>query len=200
MSLIEGLALLSGVCEFCSLPTPANPPLPSFSLYPRRDSYLPGVQALARSLAAVRARHPLLVMHTPDTLSAAAAAAVQQEPGCQLLAVEWYMPAGKGAALLAGWVAAAAAAAAVAAGSGGIRMGGGCSCMRPGTQAAPAHPPCPSPAGIHNFGAYKMECYAECWTKLRMWQLEEYDRSAVTGRGWMLRALSGTLVDGCMGG
>jgi len=59
-----------------------------------RDGYLPGVQALARSLQAVGTRHQLLVMYTPDTLSTTAVGALQQEPGCQPLPVERYMPAG----------------------------------------------------------------------------------------------------------
>lgn len=33
-------------------------------IYPRRDAYLPGVQALARSLRLVRTRYPLIVMYT----------------------------------------------------------------------------------------------------------------------------------------
>ena len=32
------------------------------------------------------------------------------------------------------------------------------------------------PAGRHDFRQYKHAIFAECWTKLRMWQLEEYDR------------------------
>ncbi|PRW56181.1 glycosyl transferase [Chlorella sorokiniana] len=88
-----------------------------------RDSYLPGVQALARSLAAVQTAHPLLVMYTADTLSPSAVAALQQEPVCRPLAVERY-----------------------------------------------------SPPGGHNPGRYKLWLYAECWTKLRMWELEHWDR------------------------
>lgn len=76
-------------------PTPCLSPAASHRL--RRDTYLPGVQALARSLAAVQAAHPLLVMYTADTLSCSAVAALQQEPGCQPLAVQRYSPPG-------GWV------------------------------------------------------------------------------------------------
>eukprot|EP00887_Chlorella_sp_A99_P002734 scaffold6.g2734.t1 len=56
-----------------------------------RDSYLPGVQALARSLHAVGTRHPLLVMHT-GALTPEAAAALAREPGCHL--VQHYQPEG----------------------------------------------------------------------------------------------------------
>lgn len=59
-----------------------------------RDSYLPGVQALARSLAAVRTAYPLLVMYTADTLPPSAVAALQREPVCEPLAVERYLPPG----------------------------------------------------------------------------------------------------------
>lgn len=46
-----------------SLPPP--PPLPpNLSQWLRRDAYLPGVQALARSLRLVRTRYPLIVMYT----------------------------------------------------------------------------------------------------------------------------------------
>ena len=58
-----------------------------------RDSYLMGVQALARSLAAHQSRHPLLVMYTRDTLPKEAVAALRQED-CHMLAVERYVPAG----------------------------------------------------------------------------------------------------------
>ena len=58
-----------------------------------RDSYLMGVQARARSLAAHKSRHPLLVMYTPETLPAAAVTALRRE-GCHMLAVERYVPAG----------------------------------------------------------------------------------------------------------
>lgn len=53
-----------------------------------------GVQALARSLLAAQAQHPLLVMYTPDSLSLEAVAALQLE-ACQLLPVERYVPAGE---------------------------------------------------------------------------------------------------------
>jgi hypothetical protein len=74
-----------------------------------RDSYLMGVQALSRSLAAVKARHPLLVMYTPATLSQSAVDALRAEP-CQLLPVDRYVPAGALAApgmqvLCAAWQA-----------------------------------------------------------------------------------------------
>ena len=59
-----------------------------------RDSYLPGVQALARSLAAVCTAYPLLVMYTADTLPPSAVAALQREPVCEPLAVERYLPPG----------------------------------------------------------------------------------------------------------
>ncbi|PSC71445.1 glycosyl transferase [Micractinium conductrix] len=88
-----------------------------------RDRYLPGVQALARSLQAVGAAHPLLVMHTPDTLSAEAVAALHGEPGCEPLRIQRYRPPGK-----------------------------------------------------HAASTYKLPAYAECWSKLRMWQLEQYER------------------------
>lgn len=75
-----------------------------------RDSYLPGVQALARSLAAVSAQHPLLVLHTPDTLPAAAVAALRLEPGCQPVAMQRYRPPGGLLGVLRGAGAACAAA------------------------------------------------------------------------------------------
>lgn len=56
-----------------------------------RDSYLMGVQGLQRSLVLVGARHPLLVMYTPDTLSRAAAEALRRE-GCSMRAVNRYTP------------------------------------------------------------------------------------------------------------
>lgn len=33
-----------------------------------------------------------------------------------------------------------------------------------------------SPAGGHDVARYKLQLYAECWTKLRMWELEQWDR------------------------
>ncbi|KAL4457680.1 hypothetical protein ABPG75_012545 [Micractinium tetrahymenae] len=108
----------------------AEPPSPTvagqrfaYATLLTRDGYLPGVQALARSLQAVGSRHPLLVIYTGDTLSSAAVAALEAEPGCQPLAVERYVPPGR-----------------------------------------------------HDFGAYKLQLYAECWTKLRLWGLEQYER------------------------
>lgn len=85
-------------CPTNSLPAPSSPPWPAL----RRDTYLPGVQALARSLAAVQAAHPLLVLYTPDTLSPAALAALQREAGCQPLAVQRYHPPGGPALPLGG--------------------------------------------------------------------------------------------------
>lgn len=64
-----------------------------------QGSYLMGVQALSRSLAAVRSRHPLLVMYTADTLASEAVDSLRAEH-CQLLPVERYIPAGA----LAGWL------------------------------------------------------------------------------------------------
>ena len=82
-------------------------PLPSLHHHlhrhsPCRDRYLPGVQALARSLQAVGAAHPLLVMHTPDTLSAEAVAALHGEPGCEPLRIQRYRPPGAEGAALSG--------------------------------------------------------------------------------------------------
>lgn len=68
-------------------------PHPYLPLMARRDSYLPGVQCLVRSLRAGGACHPLLVLYTPDTLSAGAAAALQAE-GCAMTAVQRYAPPG----------------------------------------------------------------------------------------------------------
>ncbi|KAL4442954.1 hypothetical protein ABPG77_008445 [Micractinium sp. CCAP 211/92] len=102
--------------------TAANPRF-AYATLLTRDGYLPGVQALARSLRGVGSRHPLLVIYTADTLSSAAVAALEAEPGCEPLAVERYVP-----------------------------------------------------PGMHDFGAYKLQLYAECWTKLRLWELEQYER------------------------
>jgi alpha-N-acetylglucosamine transferase len=89
-----------------------------------RESYLPGALALARSLAAFGARHPLLVLLTPSALPPAAAA-LAAEPGVAPRAV------------------------------------------------APYRPP---PAARADHSAYKVAAYLDCWTKLRMWELdEEYD-------------------------
>lgn len=61
----------------------------------RRDSYLMGVQALARSLQAVHSRHPLVVIFTSDTLTRGAVQALEAE-GCRMVAVERYAPHGHG--------------------------------------------------------------------------------------------------------
>lgn len=31
-------------------------------------------------------------------------------------------------------------------------------------------------AGEQDYGKYKLSCYTECWTKLRMWEMDTYDR------------------------
>ena len=164
-----------------SHPLSLFPPLP---LPPAlcRDSYLPGVQALARSLAAVHAAHPLLIMYTADTLSPGAMAALEREAGCQPLAVQRYHPPG-------GLPNAAWQPVVVRHRAGGTVVLAG---MLPGIAAQPAWrgtdptarcaaaaaplPLPPLPAGNHNAGRYKLQLYAECWTKLRMWELEQYDR------------------------
>lgn len=40
----------------------------------------------------------------------------------------------------------------------------------------PPHPRLSRPAGRHDMGRYKLQLYAECWTKLRMWELEQWGR------------------------
>jgi hypothetical protein len=57
-----------------------------------RESYMPGALALARSLAAVGARHPLLVLLTPGALPPAASAALAAKPGVAPRAVALYRP------------------------------------------------------------------------------------------------------------
>jgi inositol 3-alpha-galactosyltransferase len=57
-----------------------------------RDTYLPGAQCLARSLRAAGAAHPLLVLHTLDTLSATAAAVMSLETGVVMRPVARYHP------------------------------------------------------------------------------------------------------------
>lgn len=48
---------------------------------------------------------------------------------------------------------------------------------RPARHRMPTLPALPAAAaGPHNFAAYKLECFVECWTKLRMWELGQYDR------------------------
>lgn len=79
-----------------------------------------GVQGLQRSLRAAGARLPLVVMYTPDTLSAAAVEALLLE-GCWMRAVQRYTP----------------------------------------------------PAAAMDCRRYKLSLYAECWTKLRMWEWED---------------------------
>ena len=59
----------------------------------RRDSYLPGVQCLARSLQAAASAYPLLVLYTPDTLGQGAVEALLRE-GCHMVPVERYVPPG----------------------------------------------------------------------------------------------------------
>ncbi|PRW55990.1 glycosyl transferase [Chlorella sorokiniana] len=54
-----------------------------------KDAYLPGVQALARSLRLVRARYPLIVMYT-RTCSQSALEALASEPGVQLQFAEQF--------------------------------------------------------------------------------------------------------------
>eukprot|EP00887_Chlorella_sp_A99_P002666 scaffold6.g2666.t1 len=85
-----------------------------------KDAYLPGVQALARSLETMGATYPLVVLHTAG-VGGDALGALRAE-GCQLRAAE------------------------------------------------PFHPP-----GVDH-SQYKRELYLECWSKLRMWQMEEYER------------------------
>ena len=58
-----------------------------------RDSYLPGVLALRRSLLTTNCRHPLLVMYAPDTLSAEATAVLSGE-GCVMRPVRRFAPVG----------------------------------------------------------------------------------------------------------
>lgn len=50
--------------------------------------------------------------------------------------------------------------------------------------------PCPC-AGSHDFGRYKLQLYGECWTKLRMWELEAWDRCEPGQRGQSGRVLWG---------
>ncbi|KAL4534618.1 hypothetical protein Ndes2526B_g05553 [Nannochloris sp. 'desiccata'] len=89
-----------------------------------RDSYLMGVQCLYRSLQAVHSKHSLIVLYTPDTLTAQAVSTLKTE---------------------------------------------GCILLRP---VKPYFPPV-SAAVDHSL--YKNKCYADCWTKLLMWEMEEYD-------------------------
>lgn len=42
-------------------------------------------------------------------------------------------------------------------------------------------PPGVSAAGSQQCGQYKLPHYAECWSKLRMWEMTQYDR---WGWGW----------------
>jgi alpha-N-acetylglucosamine transferase len=88
----------------------------------RRDSYLPGVQALQRSLLAVGSLHSLIVMITPDTVSECAVDVLENE-GCVVQAIERYVPGGR-----------------------------------------------------IDHRNYKLACYAECWCKLRMWEMTEFER------------------------
>ena len=49
----------------------------------------------------------------------------------------------------------------------------------PGPGPAPAPAPGCCAAGCQDAGRYKLAHYAECWTKLRMWEMEEYARHTV---------------------
>jgi hypothetical protein len=89
-----------------------------------RDHYTMGVQGLFRSLRAVGAQHPLVVMHTPTTLGAQSVAALQEE-GCVMRSVRRYLP-----------------------------------------------------PGLQDYSRYKNAYFAECWTKLRMWGMTDFDRCA----------------------
>lgn len=159
------------------------------SLRPCRDGYLPGAQALARSLRKVGSRHPLLVIYTADTLSSAAVAALEAEPGCKPLAVERYVPPGGVGLWEVGrhlcWrhmctflpsitlPARRAARKAFSDWNSGQQVDN-LHHLRPFHRAA-----CcirGTAAGMHDFGAYKLQLYAECWTKLRLWELEQFER------------------------
>ncbi|KAI7845862.1 hypothetical protein COHA_000596 [Chlorella ohadii] len=87
----------------------------------RLDAYLPGVQALARSLRLVRTRYPLIVMYT-RTCSQSALEALASEPGVQLQFTEQFEADGV------------------------------------------------------DHSEYKRSLYLECWNKLRMWEMTQYDR------------------------
>lgn len=131
---LEGSPPNSPACPPAPLPSPtavlspvfpSRPPRFAYATLLTRDSYLPGAQCLARSLRAAGASHPLLVLHTPDTLSAAAGAAMAAEHGVVMRPVARYHP----------------------------------------------------PPGTVDARRYKLPGYAECWTKLRLFDLEgEFDR------------------------
>ena len=72
-------APMLGTC----LPLPAHPTRLSPPLL-RRDAYLPGVQALARSLRLVRARYPLLVMYTRTCRRGGRPCWVRDQPGMSM--------------------------------------------------------------------------------------------------------------------
>ena len=120
-------AAQGGAAEGSAPPPPPPPPgRRAFVTLLTRDSYLPGAQALARSLRAVGSSHPLLVMHTAGSLSPAALEALRREPTVELREVARFAP---------------------------------------------------PPEGNHDTSGYKLALYAECWTKLAMWELEgEYER------------------------
>lgn len=52
--------------------------------------------------------------------------------------------------------------------------GGSCALQYASTR--PPHGRLSRPAGRHDMGRYKLQLYAECWTKLRMWELEQWGR------------------------
>lgn len=85
-----------------------------------KDAYLPGVQALYRSMQVVGCRHPLIVMHTKG-VSQAALDAVSSE-GMTLYFTEQFAAEGV------------------------------------------------------DHSEYKRSLYLECWNKLRMWEMTEWDR------------------------
>lgn len=64
-------------------------------------------------------------------------------------------------------------------------------------------PPCKT--GGHDPARYKLQLYAECWTKLRMWELEEWDRwgqefaSSVGSAWWQQFASAGAGAGAVLG-
>lgn len=146
------------------------------------------MQCLARSLCAAAARFPLLVLCTPDTLSSTTLQALRLE-GCTPVPVQRYVPAGAP-------VGCSGSVLALQTGSGRLLLHSQLAnvsilqlrfSQRCEPDLALHLPWCTAlccaccVAGRQDYGLYKQPAYAECWTKLRMWQMEEYDRRAALG-------------------
>ena len=143
-----------------------------------------GVQCLYRSLQAVQSRHPLIVLYTPDTLSREAAAALDSE-GCVMRPVEKYIPEG-GTLRHLGFHPERVCFFSII-----LLLFYRLSAQLSESFFISFSHPSSYPVGVFilfyfifsslycteiNHGAYKNSYYMDCWTKLKLWEMVEYER------------------------